>query len=55
MTVRQLLSSIDSRELMEWVAFFNLKKEIPTEKQDVKKLSLDEQFRIAFENKRKEK
>ena len=49
MTVRQLLHNIDSREISEWIAFFNLK---PQEKE---KKSLDEQFKSALRSKRKSK
>jgi hypothetical protein len=29
MTVKQLLASLDSRELSEWIAFFNLREKPP--------------------------
>ena len=34
MTVRQLLASIDSRELSEWLAFFKVEQEDPKNSPD---------------------
>jgi hypothetical protein len=48
MTVRQLLSGIDSLELSEWVAFFNLQN-----RGAEKKRSLEEQFKDALTQRRK--
>lgn len=43
--MRHLLESIDSRELSEWAAFYNLGK---SETKDPKKMSLDDQFKSAL-------
>ena len=39
MTVRQLLSQTDSRELSEWLAFFYIKNQPEEEPQDAKLIS----------------
>jgi hypothetical protein len=50
MTVRQLLSTVDSRELSEWIAYFNLEKG-PTDTQ----LSNTEKIKAFFARKMKRK
>lgn len=50
MTVKQLLASIDSREISEWVAYFNLLNKPGKEPE---KKSLNQQFKDALKAKRK--
>jgi hypothetical protein len=48
MTVKQLLASLDSRELSEWIAYFNLeKKKIDTQ------MTNTEKIKAFFSKKRK--
>jgi len=51
MTVRQLLSGIDSLELSEWVAFFNLQ----AKGGENKKITLEEQFKSALRLRKKKR
>ena len=51
MTVRQLLNNLDSREISEWIAYFNLQNQ----KDEIKKMPLDQQFKAALQSKRKKK
>jgi hypothetical protein len=50
MTVKHLLASMDSREITEWIAYFNLLNK-PGKKPENK--SLDQQFKDALKSKRK--
>ena len=47
MTVRQLLANLDSKELSEWIAYFNLPKD------EKGKANLDTQFRNALRSRKK--
>jgi hypothetical protein len=49
MTVRHLLSSLDSRELSEWIAYFNLSQK-PADKQ----LTNTEKIKAFFTAKKKQ-
>ncbi len=52
MTVRQLLASLDSREISEWIAYFNLGK---AEKEKPPAGSLEQQFKSVLTARRKKK
>ena len=51
MTVKQMLSSLDSRELGEWIAFFRLeeKKRLPSDS------ASDERIKAFFRTRRNKK
>lgn len=51
MTVRQLLSNIDSRELSEWIAYYKL-RETPEER---KPRGLDDQIKTALKSRKRKK
>lgn len=48
MTVRQLLSSIDSVELSEWMAFFRIEKQRSNERRKPSSTELSEKLKMAF-------
>lgn len=51
MTVRQLLESMDSREISEWIAFFNMKPA----KREEKTLPLEDQIRKTLQGRKTNK
>ena len=51
MTVRQLLESLDSREISEWVAFFSMK----ATKREEKTLPLEDQIRKTLQGRKTKK
>jgi len=48
MTVRVLLSTIDSRELSEWIAYFRLEKRRSEERKKPSPEQLAEKLKVAF-------
>lgn len=50
MTVRHLLASIDSREISEWIAYFNLQKKPASDE-----LANTERIKAFFKRKGKKK
>lgn len=52
MTVRQLLAGLDSREISEWIAYFNLAN---SEKKKPPAGSLEQQFKATLSSRRKKK
>lgn len=50
MTVRQLLSGLDSRELTEWVAYFNLSNPA---KETLKAMPLGDQIKKALKGRKR--
>ena len=48
MTVRQLLASIDSSELSEWVAYFKIEKARANEKGKPSATDITDKLKLAF-------
>jgi len=52
MTVRGLLSNLDSHEISEWIAYF---KSLEIEREQTRKANLEQQIKSALSGKRKKK